>query len=197
MIKTFETYEDSKKIEIINKFILYMNKYEINKFYIGLPLNNNEANINLIHKTKENKFKLRYTLIDNYNYIEYDEELYHLTYSFINSIYELCKNQSGRIEYQLSHTDFDNFINILKNCKRNIKFNEKMFVSNKMNDFKFQNILFKTHPEAYNVFLDKCFNSNLYIHLYIHPDILIKYDDLLGDYYEQKLQEQKVKKYNL
>ena len=66
-----------------------------------------------------------------------------------------------------------------------------------VNSFKFQDVLFSTHPEAFNVFMD----ATEYVSkdgeykspLKLNPRIKKKYHDL----YEKYIMEQEEKKYNL
>lgn len=204
MIKLFEDYIDN--YDKINVFINFMEKYKITELVIDCELDNyfiNNINFNKRYK----KYVLNYK--NNRNpYIEV--ELSNLSSSFIDNLYVLCKTEDlFNIENQLNSTsiDFYNFVNILKNYKEKINFNKDMFTSlyesgcvEYINKFNFQDILFSTHPESYKTFLDVCFFHLKYKKddkMVLHPKILIKYNSLLGEYYKQKLMEQKAKKYNI
>jgi hypothetical protein len=200
MIKLFEDYIDVYEIDKINTFISFMEKYKISEFIINSDLNNK-----FINSIKFNKRYKKYVLNYQNNNKPYCEvELLSLSSSFINDLYDLCKTEDlFNIENQLNSTsiDFDNFVNILKNCKEKINFNKDMFITlcdngfvEDINKFDFQDILFSTHPESYKSFLDECFPT---LEIILHPKILIKYKSLLGDYYKQKFIEQKAKKYNI
>jgi hypothetical protein len=207
MIKLFEEYT---KIDKIDTFINFMKQYKLTEIIIDSELDKYIINSIKFNK-RYDKYVLNYQAI-NRPYIEV--ELSSLSSSFIDNLYVLCKTEDlFNIENQLNSTsiDFDNFVNILKNCKEKINFNKDMFTSlcdsgwvEDINKFNFQDILFSTHPESYKPFLDECFLHLEYKNddptleeMVLHPKILIKYNSLLGDYYKQKLMEQKAKKYNI
>jgi len=222
-LKTFEGYIDDKIVALkkLGKFIDFMEKYKMKYFVIGNTDPDENYQFEYIEKTSDG-YDIEYV-----DYTQGEEkigfrgkkykskdikcELLELPNKVVNALLLACKGRFD-IEYHLEMIagDIDNFIKILKIHKEPIKFSTWVFgqilendEQERANSFIFQNILFSTHPEAYKPFIDECFDSLVrskkhdFEPLEVHPKILKKYKDLLGEYYHDKKVEYEAVKYNL
>lgn len=211
-LKTFEGYIDEKinALKKIKKFIDFMEKYKLTYFVIGNTDNDENYQFEYIENDKES-YTVEYMDYTGESDSEYKRDLINLPNEVINALYQACEDRFD-IEYHLEILagDMDHFIEILKIHKKPIEFTEWIFgmilengEQERGNSFKFQDILFSTHPEAYKPFIDECFSSlkrsieHDFEPLKVNPKILKKYKKLLGEYYHQKEVEHSAEKYNL
>jgi len=228
-MKTFESYTNDKKVfegyvddkilalKELKKIIDFMEKYKMQHFEVG-----NEYkglyHFEYIEKTNDGY------IIEYIDYTQDKQGYYHgkdikQIRSYINCgllelpnkvIDALMETISDRwnIEYHLEMItgDVDEFLNIIKIYKEPIEFNTWMmslFIENdqqdNVNNFEFQNILFSTHPEAFDSFMDECVDgkhrakSHNFEPLKLDPKIKTKYNNLF-DKWNMKHQS---KKFNL
>lgn len=197
MITKFKIFESISTNEIIKKIQDVIYNYDLEYFLIG----------NDIHNYYINSFNRREDGI----YLDYDyySDSYHKTINKFEKIdnlspsllsyiwYDITKNNRLDPAYLLE-TIGDNvkgFKTILKKTKEKIDFdNSEIFImfyerniENELMKKDFQNILFKTHPEALESFLASDTK--------ILPEIVKKYNlgEAVEDYYARKNSE----KYNL
>jgi len=218
-LKTFEGYIDDKIVALkkLKKFIDFMEKYKLKYFTIGNTDPDENYQFEYIEKTDDG-YDIEY--IDytqgeekvgfrgkKYKSKEIKCGLLELPNKVVDALMKACGDVRFTIEYHLEMVagDIDDFINILKIHKEPIKFTTWIFglilendEQEKGNSFKFQDILFSTHPEAYKAFIDECFDiRGDYEPLKVNPRILKKYKNLLGEYYHKKEVEYEAGKYNL
>lgn len=218
IVKTFEGYIDDKikSLKKLKKFIDFMEKYKLKYFTIGNTDPDENYQFEYIEKTS-----------DGYDieYIDYTQEeqvvlrgkrykekevkcgLLELPNKVVDALMKACGDVRFTIEYHLEMIagNIDEFITVLKIHKKPIEFSTWIFgqilendEQERGNSFEFQDILFSTHPEAYKTFIDECFDiRGDYEPLKVHPKILKKYKNLLGEYYHKKEVEYEAGKYNL
>lgn len=215
ILKTFESYKDNinnkiKSLRKIKEIVDFIERYDMTYFVVAMEMEDEDYMFEDISKDGD-VYKLEYT---NYNKSNKSRrvDLLQLPDEDVEVLYRCCKEfHRFDIEYHLeTGVEVETFINILKKYKKPIKFNSWMFglflendKQDEANSFKFQDILFLTHPEAYEPFIDECFDSLVrskthnFEPLKLHPKIRTKYKDLLGEYYHKKEVEYEAGKYNL
>ena len=212
-LKTFESYLSDKMISVKEKFnklkkiIDFIEKYKLKYFIISTETPNGDYLFEEIHKENGNYF-LEYESYENKKTTNHNTEITELTKSVVDKLLFVCENeQRFTVEFHLSYvSDIDVIINILKAHKEPIEFTEWIFgmlIENDLqeysNSYKFQNLLFSTHPEAFNIFMNECIESQKnsqnkdWEPLKIAPGIEKKFKNLF-DGYEVYLN---AKKYNL
>jgi hypothetical protein len=213
-LKLYEGYLSDKmkvikdKFNKLKKIIDFIEKYNLNPFIISMESNNYQ--FEYIEKDSNDDYILEYIdyTIRKKEKKEIRQKLIDLPDFIIDELITTCETTRFEVETHLEMgvQNIDIFINILKKHKEPIKFNEWMFsqlVENclqvEANTFKFQNILFSTHPEAFTAFMDECIDSQERSNEYNFEPLRIaigiekKYKKLVDDYKTLKDSE----KYNL
>jgi len=209
IVKTFEGYIDDKikSLKKLKKFIDFMEKYKLKYFTIGNTDPDENYQFEYIEKTDDG-YDIEYVDYTQGEEKEVKCELLELSNKVVDALFTTCDDgHRFTIEYHLEIIagNIDEFITVLKTYKKPIEFSTWIFsqiIENdeqeRANSFEFQNILFSTHPEAYKTFIDECFDiRGDYEPLKVHPKILKKYKNLLGEYYHKKEVEYEAGKYNL
>jgi len=215
-LKTFEGYIDKKikSLKKIKEIVDFIEKYELKYFVVAMDMEDDGYMFEDIRKDN-GVYKLEfydYNVTLHYSKVQARlVDLLNLSDVVVDSLYKCCKEyQRFTIEFHLETgiDSVESFINILKKHKKEIEFTSWMFgmmLENEhdISDYKFQDVLFKTHPEAYKPFIDEIFDGlkrsddGKGYGLTIHPKIKTKYKGLLGDYYHQKEVEHESGKYNM
>ena len=170
-LKIYEGYLSDKmkvikdKFNKLKKVVDFIEKYDFESFVIAME--HNDIQFEYIEKDSNGDYFLEYV---DYNISKKTIKKYlvDLPDDVLDSLIECCE-QYGRLEIE-NHLEIglniNTFINILKKHKESIKFNTYMFsilvessLQDKVNTFKFQNILFSTHPEAFTSFMDECIDQ--------------------------------------
>ncbi len=208
----FESYIDDKikSLKKIKKIVDFIDKYDMEYFVIAMEMEEDNYMFEDIRK-QDGVYSLEYI---DYNNVSNPSnakgrlvDLLSLSDEIVDSLYRCC-DEYGRFEVEFHlemDSDTDEFINILKKYKKEIKFTDVMFINfldndlqDEINEFKFQDVLFSTHPESYKKFINVCFdNLNDNLSFKLHPKILKKYKGLLGKYYDKKDMEYNSSKYNI
>jgi len=214
-LKTYENYLKDKleSLKKLVKVVSFMEKNKLTTFIMAFETNGGIL-FNDITKKDDGKYYLEYE--SGYGPIGPSGRRKVLTHveelSVVpdNVIEDLMKNWEdiSSIErlLELGFSDIQSLINIYKANKKPIKFNTWMFgmlvesdLQKEANKFEFQNVLFSTHPEAFEVFADECQDglerSKEYNFepLKLHPRTKIKFKKL----YDNWILKQNAKKYNL
>jgi len=210
-IKTYEGYLSDKMKVIKDKFnklknlVDFIEKYQLQHF--GISAESPNFLFEYIVK-EEDGFYIEYESYDSNNKSKSNKvELTELSNDVIDELLDLCENDDildieRHMEMGLSN--IQEWERILKNHKEPIKFSEWMFgmilendYQKDANTFKFQDLLFKTHPEAFVAFMDECIDSQErttgFEALRIAQGIEKKYKSLFDDYKTLKDSE----KYNI
>lgn len=211
MLKTYENYLNDNFKEIKNKYskllkiVNFIEKYNLKDFIISAEEGDYMfAGIYI----KNGKYFLDYEYYYDNKSIQKKTELSKLDNDVVDNLLKACEeNDRFDIETHLEMgiTDIDTFITILKKYKKPIKFTQWMIsllleynLENEANKFEFQDILFDTHPESFEIFMDECIDSQRrskgeWEPLRLAPGIKEKYKNLY-DKYELK---QNAKKFNV
>ncbi len=207
-LRTFEGYIDNKikSLKKIKEIVDFIEKYNMKYFVIAMEMEDDDYMFEDIRK-HNGVYKLEYV---DYAYSKKGRlvDLLKLSEDVVDSLYRCCKENSRfDISFHLETgiSSIEEFINILIVSKKKINFSKWIFsmliendLQEEANKFKFQDILFSTHPEAYKPFIDECFDiTSNYVPLKIHPRIKIKYKELLGEYLYKSEVEYESEKYNL
>jgi len=211
-LKTFESYLSDKmknvqdKFNKLKKIIDFINKYKLEYFIISTESNDNM--FEEISKNEDGDYYLTYNSYEGKKETSHETEISQLPYAVVDDLIATCeKTYRFTVEFALeSSGNINMFINILKNYKEPIKFTGWMFsmliendLQAKSNTFNFQDLLFSTHPESFNIFMDELIESvelskgKDWEPLKIAPGIEKKYKNLFDDYEVYKSS----KKYNL
>jgi len=212
-LKTYESYLSDKmklirdKFTKLKKILDFMNKYKLPFFVVAMETPNGDFMFEEIHKEGDNYYLLYEDYRDNSKQVSI--ELTQLDNDVVDELLDVCeKYYRFTIEYHLEtglSSDIENYIRVYKTHKEPIKFTQWMFsqlleqeLQDDANGYKFQDILFSTHPEAFDAFMDECIDSEKrskgeFEPLKLHPKIKLKYKNLLDDY----IIKQDGKKYNL
>lgn len=204
-IKQFESYLDdinNIKNKIINDIKELFEKYtKLEYFFIGqeITVDDTDYFITSFNKNKLNEICLDYDIYNNkIASTNKQEKLQNLQIMLLVSIWDdIEKNNRMDPSYLLEQVqgDAECFIDIITNYKNTIKFSTWMFdlfyensEEKELEKLKFQNVLFKHHPEATVSFLES--NTK------ILPSILKKYPKVKKLYDEYFFQKD-IKNFNL
>lgn len=167
-----ETLENIKK-DIIKKIMDLIKRWNLPYFYVGIEDDDSDYGYDTI-ELKDGKWIFNY----NYYYAKgkstpYQKELSDVPATILMEVDDLCeKYDRYKPEYSLElmadNCNIDVFINILKDVKEPIDFSTWMFAAfgesgeydDTINTKKFQDILFKTHPESITTFIEAIKDSN-------------------------------------
>jgi hypothetical protein len=210
-LKIYEGYLSDKmkvikdKFNKLKKIVDFIEKFELK--YFNINIESNDYFFNYIKKDTNGDYFLDYEIIKTSESARH--YIVDLPINVIDDLITNCEQESIfeiQTQLEIGIGDIDTFIKILKTEKNHIKFNTDMFselIENELQDdansFKFQDILFSTHPEAFTSFMDECIDGQKrskkhnFVPLKIAFGIRKKYGKLFNDYKILKNSE----KYNL
>lgn len=168
-IKIYENYitDKIKNLRKFSKIVKFMDKYKI-PFFISWDTPDYFFHKVYYDKDDNNKIKLDWEDYTQGETKTRDTEISQLPTDVIDQLVVVCgTNDRFNITAHLEN-DYgcENFIYIIKKHKEPIEFSGWMFSlfiehdkEDEVNSYKFQNTLFTTHPEAFNVFMDEVIDS--------------------------------------
>lgn len=213
-LKIYEGYIEEQlnniknKLNKLKKIIDFIEKYDFDYLTLTAESTNSDYVFETISK-KQGDYYLSY---DDYtepnNGQIKNESLLNLSDKTLDELVKTCDDSILSIDrlLEIGLVDIQQYISIFKKHKEPIDFSQWMFsiliendLQDEVNTFKFQDVLFSNHPEAFSLFMKECEESQEkskgrnWDPLKIASGIKEKYKKLFDKYQMEKDSE----KYNL